>query len=133
VFRDNPYPGAINGSLWSLFYEVVCYGMVAVVGAVGVTARTWRFAAFLEVYSVGYLGLKPIDLHNHVLLANFHQLTLPFVLGMAFYHFRRFLPLNPMLCGLGATGALLAYGTSVRLKAKQIQLVIILCSIVSVG
>jgi peptidoglycan/LPS O-acetylase OafA/YrhL len=34
VFRDQP-SGAINGSLWTLFYEVVCYGGVLVVGLLG--------------------------------------------------------------------------------------------------
>jgi peptidoglycan/LPS O-acetylase OafA/YrhL len=109
VFRDNPYPDAINGSLWSLFYEIACY---AIVGAFGVAARTWRFAAFLGVYAVAYIGLKQIDLHTHLLLVNFHQLTLPFVIGMAFYQFRRSLPLSAVLCVLGACGALLAYDSS---------------------
>lgn len=25
VFRDNPYPGAVNGSLWTLAFEFICY------------------------------------------------------------------------------------------------------------
>lgn len=116
VFGDNPYPAAINGSLWTLFYEVACYGMVAVIGALGLTARSWRFMAFLGVYTVGYLALKLIDRRSHLLeqsplLENFYQLTLPFVLGMAFYHFRRYLPLNGMLCVLAGGGALLAHGS----------------------
>lgn len=116
VFRDNPYPAAINGSLWTLFYEVTCYGAVAVVGVSGLTARGWRFMAFLGVYTAGYLALKLIDLRTHLLeqsplLENFHQLTLPFVLGMAFYHFRRYLPLNGMLCALAGGVALLARGS----------------------
>jgi len=32
-------PDVINGSLWTLFYEALCYGMVAVLGLLGVLKR----------------------------------------------------------------------------------------------
>jgi peptidoglycan/LPS O-acetylase OafA/YrhL len=111
VFHDNPYPGAINGSLWSLFYEVVCYCLVAGIGACEGAARLWGFAAFLGVYSAFYLGVKLIDLHYNQMLVNFHELTLPFVVGMAFYQLRHFVPLNGILCALAGCAALLAYDT----------------------
>jgi peptidoglycan/LPS O-acetylase OafA/YrhL len=114
VFRDNPYPAAINGSLWTLFYEVTCYAAVAVVGVSGLTTRGWRFKVFLGIYIVGYLALKLIDWRTHLLersplLENFHQLTLPFVVGMVFYRFRRYLPLNVTLCALAGGGVLLMH------------------------
>ena len=111
VFHDNPYPAAINGSLWTLFYEVVCYGLVAAVGTLGMATRHWRFAAFLAIYSVFYLALKSIDLRNHALLFGFQQLTLPFVQGMALYQFRRFVSLNAIVCALCGAAALWAHGT----------------------
>jgi peptidoglycan/LPS O-acetylase OafA/YrhL len=111
VFRDNPYPAAINGSLWSLFYEVACYGLVVAIGLLGVTAVHWRFAIFLGACSAIYLGLKLFYTHSDTLVAIFQQLTLPFVIGMGFYQFRRFVPLNAIFCGLTGCGALLAYGT----------------------
>jgi peptidoglycan/LPS O-acetylase OafA/YrhL len=115
VFRDNPYPAAINGSLWSLFYEVVCYGMVVVVvGMVGLTKRSWCFGVFLGIYALGYLTSKPIISHDHTsgLLVNFHQLTLPFVLGMAVYQFRYFLPLSSLVSVSVGSAAVLTYHTS---------------------
>ncbi len=36
VFEDNPFAGAVNGSLWTLPHEVRCYALLA---AVGVVAR----------------------------------------------------------------------------------------------
>jgi peptidoglycan/LPS O-acetylase OafA/YrhL len=60
VFQDNPYPIATKGSLWTLFYEVSCYGLVAIVGILGLTARGLYFAVLLVVYSVGYFLLKII-------------------------------------------------------------------------
>ncbi|MGI4959456.1 MAG: acyltransferase family protein, partial [Janthinobacterium lividum] len=35
VFLDNPFAGAVNGSLWTLQYEVGCYGAVLLLGLVG--------------------------------------------------------------------------------------------------
>lgn len=110
VFRDNPYPAAINGSLWTLFYEVMCYGMVAVVGVSGLARRTWCFVMFLGVYSAGYLAVKIVGVHQAGFVDYFHQLTLPFVIGMAFYQFRRLLPLNLILCCFGGSVTALAYG-----------------------
>jgi peptidoglycan/LPS O-acetylase OafA/YrhL len=105
VFEYNPYPSAINGSLWTLFYEVTCYGLVAIVGVLGLAARRFYFAAFLVVYSIVYLLLKIVGgelLERHGMLLIFHQLTLPFVIGMAFYQFRNVLPFN----GLGSVLAI---------------------------
>jgi len=39
ALRDNPQPSGINGSLWSLPYECVCYLVLALLGAVGVLRR----------------------------------------------------------------------------------------------
>ena len=81
----------------TLFYEVTCYGMVAVLGSISLTGRNWAFNGFLLVYAAAYLSMKVFGqdlLDRSGLLANFHLLTLPFVIGMIFYRFRRFLPLN---------------------------------------
>lgn len=41
VFVDNPYPVAVNGSLWCLPVEVLGYLMVTVVGYLGIARRRW--------------------------------------------------------------------------------------------
>jgi peptidoglycan/LPS O-acetylase OafA/YrhL len=112
VFHHNPYPAVINGSLWSLFYEVCCYGLVVAIGVSGVAARHTRFAAFLGVYLVLYVSYKLIDVRTHALLEDSHLLTLPFVAGMAFYQFREYMPLNATLAVSCAGAALLAHHTS---------------------
>jgi peptidoglycan/LPS O-acetylase OafA/YrhL len=112
VFQDNPYPIATNGSLWTLFYEVSCYGLVAIVGILGLTARGLYFAVLLVVYSVGYFLLKIVGqaaLQHHGMLLHFHELTLPFLIGMAFYRFRNLLPLSGTGCVLGIAAAGAAY------------------------
>jgi peptidoglycan/LPS O-acetylase OafA/YrhL len=112
VFTDNPYPAVINGSLWSLFYEVLCYGIVIAIGISGVAGRYCRFAAFLCVYLAVHVGYNLIDIHNRVVLENIHELALPFIAGMALYQFRRYVPLNMILVVASAGASLLAYRTS---------------------
>ena len=112
VFKDNPYPFAINGSLWTLFYEVSCYGLVAIVGILGFAARGSRFVVLVVVYSVGYFLLKTVGqamLQRHGMLLLFHELTLPFLIGMAFYQFRNVLPLSGIGCMLAIAAAGAAY------------------------
>ena len=35
VFTNNPYPGAVDGSLWTLRHEVRCYAIVLMLGVLG--------------------------------------------------------------------------------------------------
>lgn len=40
LFRDNLQP-AVNGSLWSLRYEILCYMALALAGALGLARKRW--------------------------------------------------------------------------------------------
>ena len=40
VFVNNPYPNAVNGSLWSLPVELIMYGLVAVLGLLRVFSKS---------------------------------------------------------------------------------------------
>ena len=96
VFGDNPYPGAINGSLWTLVYEVACYAMVALVGLLGLSTNGRRFIGFLAVYAVCYISALPLLAANRehlAMLRNIHLLSLPFVIGMSLFQFREKVPI----------------------------------------
>ncbi len=57
LLRHNPFPYTINGSLWTLSFEVVCYFAVAALAAVGVFRRA-RYAvlgAFVALLSLHVL------------------------------------------------------------------------------
>lgn len=41
VFTNNPYPLAVNGSLWTLPVEFSCYVSVALIGRIGLAQRNW--------------------------------------------------------------------------------------------
>ena len=41
VFEANLYPRAVNGAIWSLHFEVYAYGIVLVLGVLGMFSRRW--------------------------------------------------------------------------------------------
>ena len=114
VFESNAYPAAINGSLWTLAYEVACYALVAIIGLLGLTRKFRGFAVFLFVYIACYIAAFPIlqsNLPHLTALRNFHLLVQPFVVGMVLFQFRKQIPLSlPILVLLGAA-SWLSYGS----------------------
>jgi peptidoglycan/LPS O-acetylase OafA/YrhL len=115
VFDDNPFPGIINGSLWTLVYEVACYAMVAVLGLFGLTASNRRFSVFLLMYGLWYVASKQIlDEGNHAhltILRDLHLLTLPFVIGMTAFQHRHRLSLRFSILTVLAVASLVSYGS----------------------
>jgi len=47
VFADNPFPLAVNGSLWTLPVEFLCYVSVALIGGISLVRRNWLMALSL--------------------------------------------------------------------------------------
>lgn len=96
VFDANPYGPAINGSLWSLFHEVLCYIGVLVAGLAGVLSRPRHAAALFLAYGIVYVlatpGLLGVTLPDRVL--TLRELSLPFFFGAAAYVWRENLPLG---------------------------------------
>jgi peptidoglycan/LPS O-acetylase OafA/YrhL len=98
VFTSTPYPIFVNGSLWTLFYEVACYAMVAVVGLLCRSTRA--FALFVLAFVVLYVSFRQ-PIQSDARIAKLAMLSLPFVLGMLAYRARRFVPLSsPLLASL---------------------------------
>jgi peptidoglycan/LPS O-acetylase OafA/YrhL len=88
VFAANPYAGVVNGSLWSLPFEVVCYGAAALLLAGGVlTRRRLRALTFGLAIGGHVAGLAAMMLGrfpSSTTLHEMHRLGICFVLGMAF-------------------------------------------------
>lgn len=117
VFDDNPYPAAINGSLWTLFYEVTCYALVALLGVLGAARRSWIFGIFLAFYLLAYFAARttaPLQAYeaNHLLFEYLQELSFPFVFGMLVYRSRTFLlPRLFLVTCAGAGAAAIAWHT----------------------
>lgn len=45
VFTHNPWPNAVNGSLWTLPMELIAYAALFLLLAVGVSKKNWRWLA----------------------------------------------------------------------------------------
>jgi peptidoglycan/LPS O-acetylase OafA/YrhL len=112
VFQFNPYPGAINGSLWTLIYEAGCYCIVATLGGFGLTTTHRRFVIFLVAYLAFIAAVKTLGLSaTQGRIANVELLTLPFVIGMSFYQFRRHIRFTLVGCALLGILVLLVQGS----------------------
>lgn len=111
VFEANPFGPAINGSLWTLNYEVLCYFGVLLCGILGLLGRPTAFAVWLTLFLVLYALAQVQPLHSR--FENLAQLGLPFSIGMSFWVWRRVIPLSWPLAGAALVVAALLGPTPV--------------------
>lgn len=116
AFLANPFPGAINGSLWSIQYEFWCYLGVALLAAAGLLRRrTWLFSSFVASVAISLLWqVRGIVLGGKILgrILGSPQLwarLLPLYLaGVVAYRYRDRIRLR----GVGALVALVLLGVA---------------------
>jgi len=96
AFVNNPGPGPLNGSLWSIPFEFWCYVGVLVVGLAGLARRrAWILAGFLIFTAISFVFVwKNLTPGGKVLgtifgYPPFWARLLPyFLIGMVFYLYR---------------------------------------------
>lgn len=91
VFEDNAYPGAINGSLWTLFYEVMCYSLLFVAGIIGILRSKWLVTALVAAIAAGFLFSLHMDPPSDGLATRLYtliRLGFPFALGVLVFVWR---------------------------------------------
>lgn len=94
VFPDNPYAPpeygvALNGSLWTLSFEFLCYIGVLIAGVAGILRRPMLFAVCVLAI-LGFAIL--VELHDlRPRLTNLARLGLPFALGASMWIWRRYM------------------------------------------
>lgn len=114
VFETAPWGPRVNGSLWTLFYEAICYLAVLAAGVAGL----FRSVALLRAASLAAVALCLWG-GEEVRLT---WLGLPFAYGAALYAWRDRVPLSPLaVLALGAAAAL-AQGTALYLPLLQAAL-----------
>lgn len=120
VFADTPFGPAINGSLWTLSYEVLCYSGVVLCGLLGLLSRPRLFllwaGGFALLYGVTIVG----DLH--IRIEKLVTLALPFTTGMALWVWRDQIALSPRLAALGGAVAAASWPTPIFLPVFTIAL-----------
>ncbi len=107
VFTGNPYGHAINGSLWTLYWEVCCYGLVVAAGLTGLSRPA--FMPLILAVAIGATFLVP-QAEAGSLLRSAATLSLPFAVGAAAYVYRRWVPVSGLLALLLFGLAVLAFG-----------------------
>lgn len=97
AFANTPYPGAVNGPLWTLFYEVLCYIIIAGLTWVGVLSFRLGWAAVAAglagLYAVICLGLMPEGAVFYRLTV-FTPLAIAFAMGGLVWRLRLVMPLS---------------------------------------
>ncbi|ELR82802.1 MULTISPECIES: acyltransferase family protein [Mycobacterium] len=66
--HDIPNAGIWNASLWSLFWEVMCYLVVAIIGIAGLANRRWVSLTILVMAAIGASLMPPVrfpDVFHH--------------------------------------------------------------------
>lgn len=91
VFEHNPYPNAINGSLWTLWYEFFFYIVVAILGSFKMLKKIVLVPLFLLVLFIS-LKVSPT-----AAAFQYFELFKYFSMGMIVYLFRKEIKLNPYL------------------------------------
>lgn len=114
VFVDAPLGATINGSLWSLFYEVICYGFVIMIGLAGLLGKQRGFAIFLILAILGHVAAVLLGTPDGLgyRLKMLGVTGFPFALGMAAYVWRDRIILNAWLA-LGLWFVAIAFARTV--------------------
>lgn len=106
VFALNPFPVAVNGSLWTLSIETFCYAALALLGLTGALRRPWlALAIAVALFAVGEASpdfVAWIPRSEYPISA---RLAGTFVAGALAYAWRRRVVLSPWIA-LAALAAL---------------------------
>lgn len=109
VFASNPGGPAINGSLWTLFFEVACYAGIVAFGTLGLLRRWAVLPIIAGAVAVSVLVPQRED---GGALAMTGMLFLPFALGAGAYVHRARVPVSGGIAlGLFAMAALVGVGS----------------------
>jgi len=98
VFAANPYPFAVNGSLWTLAIEIFCYGALALAAACGALRRPWLAVAFaMALFALGETSRAFVEALPRDEAFTTPRLAGTFVAGALFYAWRGRIALSPVV------------------------------------
>jgi peptidoglycan/LPS O-acetylase OafA/YrhL len=94
AFPDNPYPHLLNSPLWSLRYELFCYALLGVLGALCGRQLGRASIALFVVSWLAYLCV-PRSVSPLSILSQTPRLVACFSVGMILFAYRRQIALTP--------------------------------------
>ena len=130
VFEANPFATAVNGSLWTIPIEVVCYAFIGLVGLLGIVARGWllllvsaALACWIELRFMGAIG------HSPAIRSPKYDLLLVFMLGACALRLRPLWMARPLPWVLGCLAwAALAWWRDSPLWLGNAMAVFVVCA-----
>jgi peptidoglycan/LPS O-acetylase OafA/YrhL len=105
VFTTNPFPGAANGSLWTLPIEIRCYLGILLAGSVGLL-RSPRIALVVGLLIITACVYAPWPVSLVLESVNIRKLAIIFTCGALAYVWRERIPLS-LIGGVAAAWAYL--------------------------
>jgi peptidoglycan/LPS O-acetylase OafA/YrhL len=111
VFKDNIYPGAVNGSIWTLKYEGKMYATLALLGLLGAFGKGSRFLLFSMIFLAWYFAVDwfPELFEKASRFDHLTRLSMCFFVGAFFYRVEHWMPLRASYAAVGlALAALLS-------------------------
>lgn len=106
VFANNPFPYVVNGSLWTMVYELCMYGLLLLMWiAFRLGAKHLpSFAACSLALAAGYWAYQILAFHYILEAKQLEHLSLMFFSGTMYYLARRWIPLHPIFSALAMLG-----------------------------
>lgn len=124
LFEDNPYPGLVNGPLWTLPWELCMYLSLALLGLCGLIRRRRLLGTAILLLAALYFAclLFLNELHLSFVLFSVIHFSALFYTGVFFYLYRERLPCNAATLW-GSAAALLLVLVTIRQHQRLIALV----------
>lgn len=95
VFEKNPYPVAVNGSLWTIPYEIKCYIALACAAAIGLLRRRFLWLSLIAITLIWYEIQFGPDFHKN--WKQFREMAAYFLAGSSIFVLQPFWQKRPSL------------------------------------
>ncbi len=121
VFENNPM-AEIDGPLWTIRYELVCYVMAGVAASIGLWRQSWGIPVLFAASVITSLVVQvfPYSGPGDDTVEVMARFAPAFLIGSMFFRFRHLLALNAIGAALLAAMAVALYATPLSMLAGQI-------------
>ncbi len=109
LFDNNPFPHVVNGSLWTMVYELCMYGVLLLMWIAFRLGKKYlpSFAASILALAVAYCLYQILAFHYILEAKQLAHLSLMFFSGTMYYLARRWIPLHLTFSVLAMFGLVL--------------------------